>query len=96
MNYLRIRLILSIYKAFYQNDRVTPIRTTHNSVVLRHARILRRLTNCLIKLSPELTDEEKGIIEQDYIEILIQIYYYFRRPYRCRLLYTYLPTTMTL
>ena len=88
MNYLRIRLILSIYKNFYSNERLTPIRTTHNSVVLRHARILRRLTNCLIELSPELTDEEKGIIEQDYIEILIKIYYYFRRPYRCRLLFT--------
>jgi hypothetical protein len=88
MNYLRIRLILSIYNAFYSNERLTPIRTTHNSVVLRHARILRRLTNCLIELSPELTDEEKGIIEQDYIEILIKIYYYFRRPYRCRLLFT--------
>jgi hypothetical protein len=88
MNYLRIRLILSIYNAFYTNERLTPIRTTHHSVVLKHARILRRLTNCLIELSPELTDEEKGIIEQDYIEILIKIYYYFRRPYRCRLLFT--------
>jgi hypothetical protein len=88
MNYLRIRLILSIYKAFYGNYRQTPIRTTHNSVVLKHGRNLRRLTNCLIELSPELTTEEKAIIEQDYIEILIAIYHYFRRPYRCWLLYT--------
>jgi hypothetical protein len=88
MNYLRIRLILSIYKAIYGTCRQIPIQTTHNSVVLKHGRILRRLTNCLIELSPELTDEEKGIIEQDYIEILIAIYHYFRRPYRCRLLYT--------
>ena len=88
MNYLRIRLILSIYNAFYSNERLTPIQTTYNSVVLKHGRILRRLTNSLIELSPELTDEEKGIIEQDYIEILIKIYYYFRRPYRCRLLFT--------
>jgi hypothetical protein len=77
MNYLRIRLILSILKAFYGNDRQTPIRTTHNSVVLKHGRILRRLTNSLIELSPELTDEEKGLIEQDYIENLVAIYYYF-------------------
>ncbi len=88
MNYLRIRLILSIYNTFYTNERQTPIRTTHNSVVLKHGRILCRLTNCLIELSPELTDEEKGIIEQDYIDILIKIYYYFCRPYRCRLLFT--------
>jgi hypothetical protein len=88
MNYLQIRLILSIYKAFYGNYRQTPIQTTHNSVVLKHGRILRRLTNSLIELSPELTDEEKGFIEQDYTEILRAIYYYFRRPYRCRLLYT--------
>jgi hypothetical protein len=70
MNYLRIRLILLIYKVFYQNDRVNPIRTTHNSVVLKHGRILRRLTNCLIELSPELTDAEKEIIEQDNIKFL--------------------------
>jgi hypothetical protein len=88
MNYLRIRLILSIYKAFFSNCRQIPIRTTHNSVILKHGRILRRLTNCLIELSPDLTTDERTAIEQDYIEILIAIYDHFRRPYRCRLLYT--------
>jgi hypothetical protein len=87
MNYLRIRLILSIYKAFYSNSpQVT--RVPHYSIILKHARVLRRLTNILMEISPNLTIEEKTIIEQDYVEVLIAIYDHFRRPYQCRLIYT--------
>jgi hypothetical protein len=77
MNYLRIRLILSIYKAFYSESRQITHRTRHNSAILKHGRILRRLINCLIEISPDLTNEEKSIIEQDYTEIIIAIYNYF-------------------
>jgi hypothetical protein len=87
MNYLRIRLILSIYKNFY-TFRQTNVHTSYNRLILTHGRILRRVTNNLIKLSPDLTDEQKETIERDYTNILIAIYYHFRRPYRCRLLYT--------
>jgi len=87
MNYLRIRLLLSIYKAFYNNSPQV-IRAPHYSVILKHARVLRRLTNILIEISPNLTTEEKTTIEQDYIEVLIAIYDHFRRPYQCRLIYT--------
>jgi hypothetical protein len=87
MNYLRIRLILSIYKNFY-NFRQTTIRTSHDRLILKHGRILRRVTNNPIEHSPDLTDEQKETIEQDYTDILIAIYYHFRRPYQCRLLYT--------
>jgi hypothetical protein len=87
MNYLRIRLILSIYKAFYSNSpQVT--RVPHYNIILKHARVLRRLTNCLIDISPDLTIEEKRTIKQDYVEVLIAIYDHFRRPYQCRLLFT--------
>jgi hypothetical protein len=87
MNYLRIRLILSIYKAFYSNSpQVT--RAPHYSIILKHARVLRRLTNNLIDISPDLTIEQKATIEQDYVEVLIAIYDHFRRPYQCRLIYT--------
>jgi hypothetical protein len=88
MNYLRIRLILSIYKAFYSNCPQITTRITHYNIILKHARVLRRLTNCLIDISPDLTIEEKTIIEQDYVEALIAIYNHFRRPYQCRLIYT--------
>ncbi len=88
MNYLRIRLILSIYKAFYSNCPQTSTRVPHYNVILKHARVLRRLTNCLIEISPDLTIEEKTTIEQDYVEVLIAIYDHFRRPYQCRLLFT--------
>ena len=80
MNYLRIRLILSIYKALYSDSRPTrqtPHRTSHTSAILKHGRILRRLTNCLIDISPDLTIEEKRTIEQDYVEVLIAIYDHF-------------------
>ena len=87
MNYLRIRLILSIYKNFY-TVRQTSAHTSHNRLILTHGRLIRRVTNNLIDLSPDLTNEQKDAIEQDYTEILIAIYYHFRRPYRCRLLYT--------
>jgi hypothetical protein len=87
MNYLRIRLILSIYKAFYSNSpQVT--RVPHYNIILKHARVLRRLTNCLIDISPDLTTTEKTTIEQDYTDVLIAIYDHFRRPYQCRLLFT--------
>ena len=58
MNYLRIRLILAIYKAFYSNCPQTSTRIAHYNIILKHARVLRRLTNCLIDLSPDLTIEE--------------------------------------
>ncbi len=87
MNYLRIRLILLIYKAFYSNCQQTS-RAPHYHVILKHARVLRRLTNNLIENSPELTIEEKTTIEQEYVEVLIAIYDHFRRPYQCRLIYT--------
>ena len=87
MNYLRIRLILLIYKAFYNNSPQV-IRVPHYSIILKHARVLRRLTNCLIDISLDLTTEEKATIEQDYVEVLIAIYGHFRRPYQCRLIYT--------
>jgi hypothetical protein len=84
MNYLRIRLILSIYKNFRQ----TSIHTSYNRLILTHGRLIRRVTNNLIELSPDLTGEQKETIERDYTDILIAIYYHFRRPYRCRLLFT--------
>jgi hypothetical protein len=87
MNYLRIRLILSIYKAFYSNCSQTS-RIPHYNIILKQAHVLRRLTNCLIDISPDLTIEEKTTIEQDYVEVLIAIYDHFRRPYQCRLLFT--------
>jgi hypothetical protein len=87
MNYLQIRLILSIYKNFY-NFRQTTAHTSYNRLILTHGRIIRRVTTNLIELSPELTDEQKEDIERDYTEILIAIYHHFRCPYRCRLLYT--------
>jgi hypothetical protein len=88
MNYLRIRLILSVYKAFYKNCPQTSTRIAHYNIILKHARVLRRLTNCLIDISLDLTTEEKATIEQDYVEVLIAIYEHFRRPYQCRLIYT--------
>ncbi len=88
MNYLRIRLILAVYKAFYNNCPQTSTRITHYNMILKHARVLRRLTNCLIDISLDLTIEEKTTIEQDYVEVLIAIYDHFRRPYQCRLIYT--------
>jgi hypothetical protein len=88
MNYQRIRLILAIYKAFYINCPQTSTQITHYNIILKHARVLRRLTNCLIDISLDLTSEEKTTIEQDYIEVLIAIYGHFRRPYQCRLIYT--------
>jgi hypothetical protein len=88
MNYLRIRLILSIYKAFYSNCPQISTPIPPYNIILKHARVLRRLTNCLIDLSPDLTTEEKATIEQDYVEVLIAIYHHFRRPYQCRLIYT--------
>ena len=87
MNYLRIRLILSVYKAFYSNCPQAP-RTPHYNIILKHARVLRRLTNCLLDISPDLTIEEKTNIEQEYVQVLIAIYDHFRRPYQCRLLFT--------
>jgi hypothetical protein len=87
MNYLQIRLILAIYKTFY-TSRQTSVNTSYNQLILRHGRVLRRVTNTLIELSHDLTDEQKETIERDYTDILIAIYYHFRRPYRCRLLYT--------
>ena len=87
MNYLQIRLMLSIYKAFYSNCRQTS-RIPHYNILLKHARVLRRLTNNLIDISPDLTIEQKTTIEQDYVETLIAIYDHFRRPYQCRLIYT--------
>ena len=88
MNYLRIRLILAIYKAFYSNCPQTSTRIAHYNIILKHARVLRRLTNCLIDLTPDLTIEEKTTIEQEYTEVLISIYNYFRRPLQCRLICT--------
>ena len=88
MNYLRIRLILAVFKAFYSNCPQTSTQITHYNIILKHARVLRRLTNCLLDLSPDLTIEEKTTIEQDYVEVLIAIYDHFRRPYQCRLIYT--------
>jgi hypothetical protein len=87
MNYLRIRLILSVYKAFYSGCPQAS-RIPHYNIILKHARVLRRLTNCLLDLSPELTIEEKANIEQEHVEVLIAIYNHFRRPYQCRLLFT--------
>jgi hypothetical protein len=88
MNYLRIRLILAIYKAFYSNCPQTSTRIVHYNIILKHARVLRRLTNCLIDLTPNLTIEQQTTIQQDYIEVLIAIYNHFRRPLQCRLIYT--------
>jgi hypothetical protein len=87
MNYLRIRLILSIYKTFY-DCRQTTIRTSPIRIILQHSRLLLRLKDSLIELNPNLNEEEIDTINQDYNDILIAIYYHFRRPYRCRLLYT--------
>jgi hypothetical protein len=87
MNYLRIRLILSIYKAFYSNCPQSS-RIPHYNIILKHARVLRRLTNCLIDISTDLTPDKKTTIEQDYVETLTAIYDHFRRPYQCRLIYT--------
>ena len=84
MNYLRIRLILSFYKTFYV-DKQTTIRTSHLRQIIKH---LSRLKDSLIELSPDLTEQEITTINQDYNEIQIAIYYHFRRPHRCRLLYT--------
>ncbi len=87
MNYLRIQLILSFYKTFYV-DKQTIIRTSHIQEILKHNRLLTRLKDSLIELSPELTEQEIATINQDNNEIRIAIYYHFRRPHRCRLLYT--------
>ena len=87
MNYLRIRLILSFYKTFYV-DKQTLIRTSHLQEIIKHHRLLTRLKDSLIELSPDLTEQEITTINQDYNEIRIAIYYHFRRPHRCRLLYT--------
>jgi hypothetical protein len=87
MNYLRIRLILSSYKTFYV-DRQTIICTSHLREIIKHHRLLSRLKDILIELSPDLTEQEITTINQDYNDIRIAIYYHFRRPHRCRLLYT--------
>jgi hypothetical protein len=86
MNYLRIRLILAIYKTFYV-DRQTLIRTSHLREIIKHNRLISRLKDSLIALSPDLTEQEITTINQDYNDIRIAIYYHFRRPHRCRLLY---------
>jgi hypothetical protein len=86
MNYLRIRLILSFYKTFYV-DRQTIIRTSHIREIIKHNRLISRLKDSLIALSPDLTDQEITTINQDYNDIGIAIYYHFRRPHRCWLLY---------
>jgi hypothetical protein len=86
MNYLQIRLILSIYKTFYV-DRQTIIRTSHLREIIKHNRLISRLKDSLIALSPDLTEQEITTINQDYNNIRIAIYYHFRRPHRCRLLY---------
>jgi hypothetical protein len=80
MNYLRIRLILSFYKTFYV-DKQTLIRTSHLREIIKHHRLLTRLKDSLIELSPELTEQEITTINQDYNEIRIAIYYHFRRPH---------------
>ncbi len=80
--------MLSIYKNFYSNCPQTSARIPHYNIILKHARVLRRLTNNLIDISPDLMPEEKTTIEQDYVEALIAIYDHFRRPYQCRLIYT--------
>jgi hypothetical protein len=87
MNYLRIRLILSIYKTFYV-DRQTIIRTSHLREIIKHNRLISRLKDSLIALNPDLTEQEITTINQDYNDIRIAIYYHFRRPHRCWLLYT--------
>ncbi len=87
MNYLRIRLILSFYKTFYV-DKQTIICTSHIQEIIKHHRLLSRLKDSLIELSPDLTEQEIITINQDYNDIQIAIYYHFRRPHRCRLLYT--------
>jgi hypothetical protein len=87
MNYLQIRLILSIYKTFY-DCRQTTIRTSHIQIILKHSCVLLRLKDSLIELSPDLTEQEKTTMDRDYNDILIAVYYHFRRPHRCRLLYT--------
>jgi hypothetical protein len=77
MNYLQIRLILSIYKAFY-DCRQTTARDTHARDILKHSRWLQRLKETLFELSPNLTEEELTTINQDYNNILVSIYYHFR------------------
>ncbi len=57
MNYLRIRLILSFYKTFYV-DKQTLIRTSHLREIIKHHRLLTRLKDSLIELSPDLTEQE--------------------------------------
>ena len=61
MNYLRIRLILSFYKTFYV-DKQTLIRTSHIREISKHHRILTRLKDSLIELSPDLTEQEISTI----------------------------------
>jgi hypothetical protein len=87
MNNLRIRLILSFNKTFYV-DKQTIIRTSHIWENIKHHCLISRLKDSLIELSPDLTEQEITTINQDYNEIRIAIYYHFRRPHRCRLLYT--------
>ncbi len=86
MNYLRIRLILAIYITFYV-DRQTIIRTSHLREIIKHHRLISRVKDSLIALSPDLTEQELTTINQDYNDIRIAIYYHFRRPHRCWLLY---------
>ena len=64
MNYLRIRLILSFYKTFYV-DRQTVIRTSHLREIIKHNRLISRLKDSLIALSPDLTEQEITTINQD-------------------------------
>jgi hypothetical protein len=73
MNYLRIRLLLSIFKAFY-DCRQTTVRETNNRDILKHVRQLQQLKENLIKLSPELTKPQVTTINQDCDEIVISIY----------------------
>jgi hypothetical protein len=80
MNYLRIRLILSIYKTFYV-DRQTIIRTSHLQEITKHHRLIAKLKDSLIALSPDLTEQEITTINQDYNKIRIAIYYHFRPPH---------------
>jgi hypothetical protein len=77
MNYLRIRLIFSFYKTFY-NCQQTTTSTTHARDIIKHSRRIQRLKETLLELSPNLTEEELTTIDQDYNNILIAIYYHFR------------------
>jgi hypothetical protein len=72
----------------HNDDRQTIIRTSHIQEILKHNHLILRLKDSLIELSPDLTEQEITTINQDYDNIRIAIYYHFRRPHRCRLLYT--------